>query len=101
MSSAEETIVTMVALLEDSYSIDDLHQVRLDTIKRRSVCLKPACVDYIARDRLKRVFRFELGTAGEIRRNVCQILRDVQNIVGFVTSIHQGNASWLYHTLTA
>jgi len=101
MSSMEEAGVTMVALLEDSYSVDDLCQVRQDALRRRAKYTRPAYIDYIARDKLKRAFRFELGTRGEIRRAACQLLRDLQNIAGFLLNIHQGNRSWLYYTLTA
>jgi len=101
MSSAEETIITMVALFENAYSADDLHQVRLDTIKRWSPCTRPASIDYIARDKLKRLFHFDLGIGGELRRGTCQLVRDLQNIAGFFLSFQRGNTSWLYYTLTA
>ena len=101
MSSMEETIVTMVALLEDSFSLDALDQVRQDALKRRAKYTRPAYIDYIARDNLKRAFRFELGTRGEVLRGTCQLLRDLQNIASFLLNIHEGHRSWLYYTLTA
>ncbi len=102
MSSRQETIITMVALLEDAYRLDALDEIRNDSIKRRSKkYVPPASIDYIARDRLKRKFLFDVGTAGELRRSACQFVRDVQNIANFFLHIHQGNASWLYYTLTA
>lgn len=100
--SPTQDIITMVALLEDAYSLDALDEIRNDSIKRRSKkYLPPAAINYIARDRLKSKFRFELGTAGECRRWVCQFVRDVENITMFFLNIHRGNVSWLYYTLTA
>jgi len=101
MSTAEGRIIPSLAVLSADWDDEDLETLtdgfRLKTAARLTTSSR---YSYSQRNRLKRKFRFESDSRGDMLRYLHQIFINLQNMVSYVMAPHRLDDPWLRYAIT-
>lgn len=102
MSSSDEPMITSVAIIEgneaDAFDREQLYDLQQDYWQKKPSRRRHPGISAGARLSLRKKFKGELGTGGEIRRFLFHFIQDLHNLFGYLLAT-TGQPSWLAYTL--